>query len=108
MFLWYDKGVVTCIDVATGKVHWRERVPGYYSSSPVLVGDRLYCSDYKSGDMVVLSATDKFKLLARNPLGEPTRATPAIVGETMYLRTESHLMAIGGNKKVTLNKSTSK
>ena len=43
VFLWYDKGVVTCIDADTGERHWRERVGGNYSGSPVCAGDKVYC-----------------------------------------------------------------
>jgi len=28
LFLWADAGVVTCLDAASGKLHWRERVGG--------------------------------------------------------------------------------
>jgi outer membrane protein assembly factor BamB len=48
------------------------------------------------GEVVVLAASDKYEELGRNPLDEATRATPAIAGGRMYLRTESHLVSIGG------------
>ena len=28
MFLWHDRGTVTCLDAATGKEYWRERIGG--------------------------------------------------------------------------------
>lgn len=94
LFLWYDRGAVTCLDAPTGKVRWRERVPGEFFGSPVRVGDRLYCIS-RDGDMVVLAAADQFKLLARFNLGERSNSTPAVAGGVMYLRTVSHVMAIG-------------
>ncbi len=94
VFLWGDRGVVTCIDAATGKIHWRERVGGNYSSSPVRVGDRIYCVSVE-GEVVCLAAMDKYELLGRSSLGEASRATPAVAGNRMFLRTESHLFAIG-------------
>ena len=95
VFLWADKGIATCIDGPTGKVHWRERVGGEYLCSPVRVGQAIYCND-KSGQMVVLAASEEYKLLARIDLGEPTNSTPAVADGVMYLRTFSHLMALGG------------
>jgi outer membrane protein assembly factor BamB len=95
VFLWSDRGVVTCIDGPTGKVHWRQRVGGEYLGSPVRVGDRLYCMSLK-GEMVVLAAAEEFKLLARIDLGEPSNSTPSLADGVMYLRTHSHLMALGG------------
>lgn len=95
LFSWFDKGVVTCLDVPTGKTHWRERIGGDYFSSPVRVGGRVYNAT-RDGEMVVLAAEKEYKLLARFPLGERTHATPAVAGGVMYLRTVSHAMAVGG------------
>ena len=30
-----DGGVASCLDAETGKTHWRERMPGKYSASPL-------------------------------------------------------------------------
>ena len=49
------------------------------------------------GEVVTLAATDTFKVLGRSPLGESTRATPAVALGRMFLRTESHLLAVGKN-----------
>lgn len=95
VFLWTDRGVVTCIDGPTGRVHWRQRLGGEYLGSPVRVGDRLYCMS-RGGEMLVLAAADKYNLLARIPLGEISNSTPTLAGGVMYLRTLSHLMALGG------------
>jgi outer membrane protein assembly factor BamB len=46
----------------------------------------------------VLSATDQYELVARNPLGEDSRSTPSVAGGRMYLRTYSHLISLGGKK----------
>jgi len=96
VFLWGDRGVVTCIDAQSGKQHWQKRVGGNYSSSPVRVADRIYGASAE-GEVVTLAAADTFEVLGRSPLGEPTRATPAIAGGRMFLRTESHMLAVGKN-----------
>jgi len=98
VFLWQDHGIVSCLDAPTGKVHWRERVGGDYFSSPVRVGDRIYCPS-RTGEMLVLAASERYQLLARFPLGERTHSTPALANGRMYLRTVSHLMVIEGNGK---------
>ena len=94
LFLWADRGVVSCYDLATGQKNWRERVGGDYHSSPLRVGDRIFGIS-KNGEVVVLAADRKFQILARNPLNEPCSATPAVVDGKMYLRTESTLMCVG-------------
>jgi hypothetical protein len=56
----------------------------------------MFCID-DDGVVVVLSASDQFELLGKNPLGEPSRSTPAVASGRMYVRTESHLISIGGD-----------
>lgn len=95
VFLWNDTGIVSCIDGADGNVHWTQRVDGGYSGSPIRIADKIYCID-ESGVVVVLAAEKEFKELAKNPLGEPSRSTPAVSGGRLYLRTYSHLISVGG------------
>ncbi len=94
LFLWGDAGVVQCLDLATGAVHWRERVGGRYFGSPVRVRDRLYCIS-RDGVVVVLAAANQYGLLAEIDLEDPSHSTPAIADGVMYLRTFGHLMALG-------------
>ena len=94
LFLWTDSGIVTCVDAATGNKHWRERVGGEFYSSPIWIKGRLYCIS-KQGQVVVLAASRKFKILARTELGEKTFATPAVANGVMYLRTQSRLYSLG-------------
>ncbi len=94
-FLWEDKGVVTCISAPEGKVLWRERVDGNFSGSPIRVGNHLYCLA-EDGDCFVLEAGPKFHLIARNPTGETSRSTPSVSHGVLYLRTDSHLISLGG------------
>lgn len=95
LFLWADDGVVTCMEVSTGEVIWRNRVGGDFYGSPVCISDRLYCIA-KNGEVVVLAASAKYEVLARVPLGEPSYATPAVSNGVIYLRTRSHLFSLGG------------
>ncbi|MCP4731341.1 MAG: PQQ-binding-like beta-propeller repeat protein [Roseibacillus sp.] len=98
LFLWTDSGIVSCLDAASGKRHWRERVGGGYYCSPVWIGSRLYCTS-KTGEVVVIAADKTFKLLARNPLGEKCFAVPAIANGVMYQRTQTKLFSLGGKNK---------
>ena len=98
LFLFADKGVVSCVDLGTGKAHWRERLGKGFSGSPVIAGDKVYCiSD--EGVVYVVAAAKQYQLLGENPLGEPSRSTPAIAGGRLYLRTLTHLISLGGPKR---------
>ncbi|MBM4031049.1 MAG: hypothetical protein FJ291_04605 [Planctomycetes bacterium] len=98
LYLWSEEGTVACHNVATGQQVWKERIQGgVFHGSPVCVNGRLYCIS-RNGDVIVLAASDKFDLLARVPLGEPSSATPAIANGVMYLRTRTQLFSLGGKK----------
>lgn len=95
VFIWYDRGIVTCFDRATGKLHWRQRVGGNFHCSPVLVGDRIFCISL-DGEVIVIAAKDKYELLGRSHLDEPVTATPAVADGRMLIRTEQSLICLGG------------
>ena len=60
-----------------------------------MAGDgKVYAASH-NGVVVVLAAGDKLTVLARNNLGEPIGATPALVDGKIYVRTEKHLYAFG-------------
>lgn len=96
LYLWTDAGIVSCLEVATGQLIWRDRVGGNFYGSPICVGGRLYCVS-KTGEVTVLAASDQFEVLARVDLGEPSFTTPAVADGVMYLRTASHLYSLGGH-----------
>jgi outer membrane protein assembly factor BamB len=97
MFACTDRGEMQCFEVATGKKLWAVKEKGGFYSSPVLVGGRVYFIT-KTGNMVVVAATEKFKRLASMNLGEKSFATPALANGVMYIRTFSRVMSIGGKK----------
>ena len=95
VYLYFDRGFVSCMQAADGEIVWSKRLTSGFSGSPVLVDGKLYCID-ESGDVLVLAAEREFRELGRVSLGEPSRSTPAISGGRMFLRTESQLFCIGG------------
>ena len=97
LFLWHDNGTVSCLDVATGRQHWRQRVGSNFHGSPIRIGERIFAVAL-DGKVVVLAAEPEFKLLAENSLGEPSRATPAVAHDRLYVRTESSLVCIGADQ----------
>lgn len=95
MFLWNDKGIVSCVDSTSGELLWQKRVGGNYFGSPIRVRDRIYCMS-ADGECVVLAATSEFRELARVPMGEGSHSTPSICDGRLYLRTFGHLLCVGG------------
>ena len=94
LFTFHDQGDVSCLSVADGRVLWAQKPGGKFYGSPVWVNGLLYCIN-RAGDVLVLKAAATYELLAINPLGEKSQATPAVAEGRMYLRTWSHLISIG-------------
>lgn len=93
LFTYHDAGLVTCLDLGTGKTIWSEKPGGRFYGSPICVNNRLYCINRK-GQVSVIKATDQYELLAVNDLGEPSSATPAISKGRMFLRTLTQLICV--------------
>jgi outer membrane protein assembly factor BamB len=81
-----DAGVAMCWESNTGKERWKARLGGTFSSSPVLVGDRIYATNEAGETFVYRADPEKYELLAKNKLGDEVFATPAICGGRIYQR----------------------
>lgn len=97
LFTFLDRGHVSCWNSTTGRQLWEKKPAGRFFGSAVWADGKLYCIT-RDGDVVVVRAAETYELLAINPLGETSHATPAIAGGRMYLRTYSHLFSVGGKK----------
>lgn len=93
MYLWGDRGVVTCVKADSGATVWRGRVGGTFSASPIVVGGAVI-NVSADGEVDVIADGDTFEVLGRVPLGETCRATPAVAEGTILFRTTSHLFAL--------------
>lgn len=91
-----DGGIFACLDVKSGKHVKQGRAFGTddYYSSPVAADGKLYLLD-EQGRLTVLSADRDCRTLHTAEFGEKTFATPAIVGNRIYLRTSGHLYCFG-------------
>ncbi len=89
-------GVLTCLELKTGKRVSRVRTQGRgtHYASPIIAGGKLY-STAGDGTITVLSLGPIPKILAVNDMGEGTYATPAIVDGNLYVRTHRKLFAFG-------------
>jgi outer membrane protein assembly factor BamB len=85
-------GVATSRSAADGSVLKSGRLTtgGDYYASPVVADGKLYLSN-QTGQVTVLSAEGEWKELFRADFGEDIFATPAVVGDRLFLRTAGHL-----------------
>jgi outer membrane protein assembly factor BamB len=90
-----DTGWAYCHVAQTGEEIWRDQLcKDGFTASPILVDGKIYAVA-KNGVVHVFEAAPKFKLLARNRIGEAVSSTPAVSDNRLFLRDETHLLCIG-------------
>ena len=96
-YLQKNAGILSCVDSKTGKSHYAQQrlddIRGVYAS-PVGAAGRVYIAG-RNGTTYVLKHGTSFQVLAVNKLDESFTASPAIVGNDIYLRGEKYLYRIG-------------
>lgn len=97
-----DRGIANCLEAATGKQIYQERIPNpsegrVVYASPVVVGDKIVVPTRRSG-VLVLPAEPRFEVLALNEFPDDDsdfNASPAAEGDFLYLRSNRFLYCIG-------------
>lgn len=102
-FLRRNEGVLTCLDAATGKVHYEGQRLGLRSvySSLIGAGGRIYITS-REGVTKVVRPGNEYKEIATNRLDDTIDATAAIVGDELYLRGRKHLYCIAQGQRKKL------
>jgi outer membrane protein assembly factor BamB len=95
-----DEGMASCGDARTGEIQWQERLGGLHLASPLYAEGRVYFFA-QDGRTTVVKAGKQFEKLAENRIEGTLVATPAIVDETIFLRTDSSLYRIGKRQETT-------
>jgi outer membrane protein assembly factor BamB len=91
-----NTGILSCLDIHSGKpIFERQRLPELKSvyASPVAADGRIYFTD-RDGTTVVIRHSRELEVVAINKLAEPIDASPAIVGNQLFLRAANHLYCI--------------
>ncbi len=101
------EGFFECLDLATGRQLWEERLDGPGAndaswSSVTLAGDRIYALN-RSGDGFVLRAAPKFEILATNSVGESLNASPVLSDGEIFIRTWKALWCISEKRRLAGN-----
>ena len=89
-----EAGVAHCFDAATGKLFLEERL-GVQHASPVAAAGLVYFLN-DEGVTHVVKAAPEFNLVAKNELGEPCYASPAVSRGRVFIRGGRQLFCIAG------------
>ena len=89
-------GILSCFQAEDGALLYSERIgaAGSYFASPIAVNGKIYFTS-RDGIITILEDGEDLNILARNDLEEIISATPAIVDNKIYVRTDSTLYAFG-------------
>ncbi|HEY1784452.1 MAG TPA: PQQ-binding-like beta-propeller repeat protein [Pirellulales bacterium] len=94
LFLVNSEGVAFCVEAKTGETVWKHRVSGNFSASPIEAEGRIYLFD-EGSVTTVIEAGREFKTLSVNKLAdEEMFASPAVAGESLFVRTATQLYRI--------------
>ena len=95
LYLGNSNGTVRCFDAKTGEPVYQKRlaVGAGIIASLVAADGKIFCAS-ENGIVYVLDAGREFKILARNNMGSPCFASPAISDGVIYFRTTEKLIAI--------------
>ena len=101
LFVVSDQGSALCLEAKTGKLVYKERLPGVTGAKPfyasvVLADGHLYATSRRNGTFVI-QAAPTFTLVAQNKFdGDDTdfNGTPAIVGHQLFLRSNRFVYCI--------------
>jgi outer membrane protein assembly factor BamB len=96
LYLVKDGGMVSAFEAKTGKTFYlQERIGtvGSYYASPVAADGRIYTISVPGKLTVLKAGGDKPEVLHQADFNERAFATPALVGNNLYLRTAKTLFA---------------
>lgn len=87
-------GVVNCYCLGTGRKLWTHEFDESFYPSPIFAAGRVYAMD-NGGTMHIFQASKAFVPVADARLGEASLATPAFVGDTIFIRGQENLYCVG-------------
>lgn len=94
-----DGGLISSLDAKTGEPFYaQERITGAngnYYASPVAANGRIYVESLPGKLSVIKAGGTKPEILHQVDFGARILATPALVGERIYVRTATDLWAFG-------------
>jgi outer membrane protein assembly factor BamB len=88
------RNILMCIDAATGEEIWSTRMTSNYDSSPICVNGNIWFFSVK-GEVLAIKAGRKYEVVANNQLDSGIWATPAILRNSVIIRTQKYLYRIG-------------
>lgn len=81
-----DKGIAYCWSADQGTEHWKTRLEGSFSASPVLVNGLIYVTNNNGLTFVFRATETSYQEVARNQLGDEAYASLAVADSKILAR----------------------
>jgi outer membrane protein assembly factor BamB len=85
--------VVSCLDIKTGKMLWEHQFDTGFSSSPIVVGDKVFLADL-TGKLQIFNLSSTFESFGECNLDEAMYATPGFTKSRIFVRGMNSMMCI--------------
>jgi len=87
------RNIMMCIDAATGEEVWSTHVKSNFNASPLYIDGNIWFFSVR-GEVVVLKPGRQYEVIAQSQMDSGIWATPAVLRNSVILRTESFLYRI--------------
>lgn len=97
LYIVNDNGILAVHDAKTGERLYRARVGGgghTFSASPFAYGGKVFFLSEDGDTFVAKESGDTYEEIGKNSLGEMSFASPAIAGDSLFVRTQTKLYRI--------------
>lgn len=87
----------SCIESKTGNVIYSKRLQKKYNASPIIAGGKVYLTSM-DGETTIIREGRTFETIGKNKITGEVFATPAILRNSIIIRTKDHLIKIVDNR----------
>lgn len=95
LYLVKKGGTISCLDPVSGDAYYERKrlgASGEYYASPIGIDNKILIAS-EPGMLIIIDASDEFEILQSIDFEESIKASPAIVDNRLYVRTDGHLYA---------------
>ena len=95
LFMFNDKGIASCVRAKDGKISWQQRIKTTFAASPIFDGEHIFAFSEK-GQIYAFQPSGEYDLIEETELGDGFKASPAVAGDRLILRSISKLYCLKG------------
>ena len=95
LFMFNDKGIASCVRAKDGEILWQKRIGGTFAASPIYDGENIFAFSEK-GQIFAFQPSDTYEVIEESQLGDGFKASPAVSGDRLILRSISKLYCLKG------------